>query len=536
MEVVLARIDRVFSWRLTAPADCLTVAGNGMNPKPGSAEEEAQFQGLQKQLEQHFRSVFPERCTPRTVVVIPSLSIDAEILASITGVQHYEERMLCMLMLLRLPRTKVIYVTSEPIDPWIVDYFLSFLSGVPGSHARNRLTLLSCHDASQATVTEKVLSRPRLLQRLRNAIEDPAAAHMTCFTATGLERTLAVQLGIPLYACDPSLIDLGSKSGSREIFREAGILMPAGSERLRSEADIVAALAALKQADPTLRKAVIKLEEGASGEGNAVFRFANAPEQPELTEWIRNELPLRLEFVAAKEDWQSYLVKYCRMGGIVEAWVDGDDKRSPSVQCRIDPTGNIATISTHDQVLGGPSGQVFLGSTFPADEQYRLSIQSTGEKVSAVLKKHGALGRFAIDFVSIKKHDVWQHYAIEINLRKGGTTHPFLMLQFLTDGCYDRNTGLFHTPAGEARYYYASDNLKNPDYRRLTPHDLIDIAVEHDLHFHGASQQGVVFHLIGALAQYGKLGMLCVADSHEAAYKLYQNTVAVLDREALAEP
>ena len=28
----------------------------------------------------------------------------------------------------------------------------------------------------------------------------------------------------------------------------------------------------------------------------------------------------------------------------------------------------------------------------------------------------------------------WQHNAIEINLRKGGTTHPLLTLQFLTDG------------------------------------------------------------------------------------------------------
>lgn len=507
-----------------------------MDPKPGSAEEEARFQELQQSLERHFCAVFPERRTPRTVVVIPSLSIDAEILASITGVQHYEERMLCMLMLLRLPNTKVIYVTSEPIDPWVVDYFLSFLSGVPGRHARDRLTLLSCHDASAATVTEKVLSRPRLLQRLRDAIDDPNAAHMTCFTATGLERTLAVQLGIPLYACDPGLADLGSKSGSREMFRAADILMPAGSERLRSEAQIIDALAALKQQQPSLRKAVIKLEEGAGGEGNAVLRFDGWTGQQDLREWLRDELPRGLEFVAPDEDWRNYLAKYERMGGIVEAWVDGDDKRSPSVQCRIDPAGNIATISTHDQVLGGPSGQVFLGSTFPADEQYRLSIQAAGEKVSVVLKERGVLGRYAIDFVSVKTAQGWQHYAIEINLRKGGTTHPFLTLMFLTDGSYDATTGLFHTPLGEARYYYASDNLKNPDYCRLTPHDLIDIAVEHNLHFHGASQQGVVFHLIGALSQYGKLGVLCVGDSPEAAYKLYQDTVVILDREALAEP
>jgi hypothetical protein len=38
------------------------------------------------------------------------LSLDAEVL--ITGVHHYE-RMLCLLLLLRLPRTRIIYLTSS---------------------------------------------------------------------------------------------------------------------------------------------------------------------------------------------------------------------------------------------------------------------------------------------------------------------------------------------------------------------------------------------------------------------------------------
>ena len=50
-------------------------------------------------------------------------------------------------------------------------------------------------------------------------------------------------------------------------------------------------------------------------------------------------------------------------------------------------------------------------------------------------------GRFAIDFVVVRDDDgAWTPYAIELNLRKGGTTHPFLTLQFLTDGRYDPAT------------------------------------------------------------------------------------------------
>ena len=44
----------------------------------------------------------------------------------------------------------------------------------------------------------------------------------------------------------------------------------------------------------------------------------------------------------------------------------------------------------------------------------------------------------------------------------------------------------------------------------------------------------MVFHLIGALSEFGKLGVLCVGESIEASKQLYRDTVAVLDRAALA--
>ena len=192
----------------------------------------------------------------------------------------------------------------------------------------------------------------------------------------------------------------------------------------------------------------------------------------------------------------------------------------------------MTIISTHDQVLGGPSGQIFLGSTFPADARYSREIQEAGWRVAEVLQQRGVLGRFAIDFISVKREGRWEHSAIEINLRKGGTTHPYLMLQFLTDGTYNPESGLYYTPTGQLCYYYASDNLQSPAYKGLTPDDLVDISVDFGLHFDGATQQGVVFHLIGALSEYGKLGTVCIGDSRASAEKFYRDAVAVLDREA----
>ncbi len=502
-------------------------------PAPGSDQELGAFAELQQRLRPLFERVFPDPLEPRTVVVVPALSLDADVISKITGVQHYEERLLCMLLLLRLPRTKVIYITSTPLEPAIVDYYLGLLPGVPGLHARKRLTLMSCNDNSAATVTEKLLERPRLLERLSEAIGDPSAAHMSCFNVTEQERTLAVRLGIPVFGCDPELAHLGSKSGSRRVFRAAGIDMPDGHEGLRDEHDMVAALTDLKRRHAGLVRAAVKLEQGTSGEGNAVFTFDDAPEGSRLEDWIRGELPARLRMEDQNATWDEYRAKFAQMGGVVECWIEGEHKRSPSVQCRIDALDRVELISTHDQVLGGPSGQIFLGSTFPADEAYRLEIQDAGMAVGEVLRSHAALGRYGVDFVSVREGDRWKNYAIEINLRKGGTTHTFLILKLLTDGHYEAETGLFRTAQGAARFYYATDNLKNANYRRMTAEDLMDITVEHGLAFHAATQQGVFFHLIGALSGYGKLGLVCVARDIDAARKLYRETVDVLDAEAL---
>jgi hypothetical protein len=500
------------------------------SPPPGSDAELADFAALQERLAPQFQDVFPHREAPRTVVVVPSMTMDQDELLKLEGAHHYEERMLFMLMLLRLPRTRLIFVTSQAINPLIVDYYLHLLPGVPGEHARRRLLLFACHDASPTSLTQKLLDRPRLLERIRAEIPDPATAHMTCFNATPLERTLALRLGIPLYGCDPALAHLGTKSGSRSVFREAGVPMPPGHEDLRDLDDAADALAALARDHGPLRRAVVKLNDGFSGEGNALFDFEGAPSTG-LETWIRRELPHRLRFEAASETFEHYGEKYRQMGGVVEAFIEGAVKRSPSAQLRINPLGEIKIISTHDQVLGGPTGQIFLGCTFPAANPYRQSIQEAGLRVGEVLRQRGVLGRFGVDFVSVNAPQGWEHHAIEINLRKGGTTHPYMMLEFLIAGAFDPETGLYRTPSGQPRYYYASDNLKQEAYRGLMPHDLIDIAVYHDLHFDGAQQQGVVFHLLGALSQFGKLGVLCIGESRDTAQAYFAQTVSTLNRE-----
>lgn len=437
--------------------------------------------------------------------------------------------MLCLLMLLRMPRTNVIYVTSEPIHPTIIDYYLHLLPGVPGSHARKRLTLLDCDDGSSTPLTKKILDRPRLMDRIRESIPDPTTAHITCFNASDYERSLSVELEIPLYACDPALRDLGNKSRGRQLMVESGVAVPPGYEDLRDMSDVKDALTRFRVEYPQFERAVVKLNDGFSGEGNALVSLADAP-APLTALWLDDVFPMRLEFAGAGETFAGFSEKMSEMGGIVEAFIDSPAKRSPSVQCRIDPLGTVEVLSSHDQVLGGPHGQVYKGCRFPADDDYRLAIQAATHRVGRRLAAEGVIGRFSLDFMSVPAEDGWTHYGLELNIRKGGTTLPNLMLEFLTDGRYDPERGLYVTAGGGFRYYYASDNVEDTAYVGLTPDDLIDIAVTNGVHFDATRQTGVVFHLMGALSRYGKLGLVSIGETPAKSLDRHNQTVSILDR------
>lgn len=501
-------------------------------PTPGSAEEKKLFNDLQQSFHHQFENIFPDKLAPRTVVIIPSFTLDREILSKVKGIVHYEERMLCLLMLLRMPLTRIIYVTSIPVADVIIDYYLHLLPGITGYHARKRLTMVSCYDASLKPLTQKILERPRLLEQIRQSITDPSSAHLTCFNITALEKTLAVQLGIPLFGTDPELFYEGSKSGGRKIFRLCGVNLPDGFEDLKTRPDIVHALADLKRKYPSIRKAVLKMNDGFSGDGNAIYTYPDIPVDDAYENNLDAALSQCLQTVAKDVTQKLFFEKFNAMGGVAEEFIDGERKTSPSVQCIIGPDKQIEIASTHDQLLGGNDDQVFLGAIFPADKQYSVSIAAEGKKIAKVLADKGALGRFAIDFISVKQVDnVWKHYAIEINLRKGGTTHPFLMLQFLTDGKYDADTGDYTTASGNKRFYFASDNVSSEKYIGLTPPDLIDIAMFHSLMYDGAIQEGVMFHLLGALSELGKLGLVCIGSTPQIAKDYYDKVISVLDKE-----
>jgi hypothetical protein len=464
---------------------------------------------------------------PSTTVVVPSLTLDQAELTKLTGASFYEERLLFLLIRLRNPRAHMVYVTSEPVHPDIIDYLLQHLLGVPANHARGRLTMLCAHDSSPRPLTEKILERPRLIERIRVAVRTPERAYLSVFNSTPLERKLAVLLGIPLNGVDPALTSLGTKSGSRQVFREAGVAHPAGFEDLTDEASAIEALGELRRIRPGIRRAVIKLNDGFSGEGNAIFRYP----RPKSRQALQAAMA-RLEFVASGEEREGFFRKFGLAGGIVEEFLEGTESRSPSAQLRISPDGQVMPLSTHDQLLGGPGGQIFLGCRFPADESYRAEIQAAGIRIGEVLASRGVVSRYGVDFLATREAtEPWRISAVEINLRLGGTTHPFLALRFLCGGSLDAATGLYHSASGRVKYYRATDNLHSPRYRGLLPQDLIEIVTFNQLNFDYRTESGVVFHMIGAVSEFGKLGLTAIGNSPAEVDAIYARTLEVLEAE-----
>jgi hypothetical protein len=491
---------------------------------------QARFEELQGRLVDLWDSMHEMTPDPQTIVVVPSLSLEL-LEGSGLVMAPYEERYLFLLFLLRQPLARMIYVTSEPIHPSVVDYYLSLVPDVPQSHARRRLFTVPVLDRSSKPLSAKLLERPRLLERIRALIPDRRRAHLVPFLTTDLERDLAVHLGIPMYGADPKFFDFGTKSGGRRLFAEEGVPHPAGIEDLRSIDDVVDAVVAMRAAKPAIGQVLVKLNEGVSGDGNALVELSALPAPGGDGERDAVEQAVRaMQLEATGTPHAVYEAALAARGGVVEERIIGREFTSPSVQMRASPLGELELLSTHDQLLGGPSGQAYLGCVFPANREYAALITQEAAKVGRRLVREGVLGRFALDFVAVRnERDEWEAYAIEVNLRKGGTTHPFLTLQYLTDGVYDPEGATFTVQSGRAKFLVASDHVDSPDFRGLTPDDVFDLAVRHGLHYNPLTETGVVFHMLSALASDGHLGLTAIGDSHEQARELFDATVGVLE-------
>ncbi|MEU8386335.1 peptide ligase PGM1-related protein, partial [Streptosporangium sp. NPDC048865] len=393
--------------------------------------------------------------------------------------------------------------------------YLGFLDDP--DEARTRLQMISLDDPDTCPLTGALLRRPDVIERVRAAVGgNGRAAWMVPFVVSEYEERLAGILSLPIYGPATSLAHLGSKSGGRAIGDEAGVPLVRGFGDLRSLIEVEHAARALS---PT-GKLMVKLNNSYSGLGNAIV--------------TKDDRPLAscpTSFSAADESWTTFAEKVAERGAVIEEFIEDRPLYSPSALARITPGGSYDVVATHEQILGGPNGDVYQGCTFPARQEYRAELGAHAERIARILAGRGVVGLFGIDFFAVKTDGGYRTLMCEINLRIGGTTHPFGAALLTTGGSYDPETGtLVH--AGRPKHYVATDNCAAPALRGRAPGEVVKLVHDEGLGFDRERRTGNVLHMLGGLPKYGKLGFTSIGDSAEEAAELHRRTLVTLRQSA----
>ncbi|MET0740734.1 MAG: peptide ligase PGM1-related protein, partial [Candidatus Nanopelagicales bacterium] len=141
-----------------------------------------------------------------------------------------------------------------------------------------------------------------------------------------------------------------------------------------------------------------------------------------------------------------------------------------------------------------------------------------GERLAAA----GVTGRASIDFAAAREGaGRWAVYALEVNLRKGGTTHPYAALRNLVPGRYDPRAGTWVARDGSPRAYVCTDNLLDPSWIGMEPSAFFDAVTTGGCRFDHRTGTGVVLHMLSGLGIDGRIGLTAIAGTPDLAQALF---------------
>jgi len=410
----------------------------------------------------------------------------------------HEERHLMMLNLLKNTTCRIIFVISSPLEADIIRYRLYvYAQSYDDPTAEQRLILLDANDSSNRALTEKILENEELMKKMRNHIRNPDKAIMLSYICNPLDEKLRDKLGIKhWFGSAPS--SWGTKSGSRQIFKESGVpiadgLMEAAYEEERLENEILAL-----QRKTGAKRIIVKVDDGAGGYGNVVLNFTSLSGQASMED-VKRILRSSVEELLP---FKSFLEQLVECGVIIEQMIDpkgkDDLQTTPSVQLYIADLDKVQVLSSHEQVM---EGCFYLGCRYPASIDYLDRITAYGKSAGETLARKGVRGFCGVDFLATKTEGSdWDIIALEINLRLCATTFAYFSLLTVVD----------ENLVNKKHYIHLDEVVLS---KQFTVPELIHELEKNNLHYDWNKGKGILFSTLSTLHKENEVGLICIGDS-----------------------
>ena len=329
--------------------------------------------------------------SPRCIVHLPSLSLSQE--QRITS-EHFLTRQfsqLARLCDLRNPLISIIFISPLQIPPDLLGYFLSIMHVRGVKDPKFRLKVIVPENLHRLpghfSLAQALLASPIAYKRLEIAVSGQKA-YLVPYRVGSDEQDISVKLKVPILGPTADCCQqCSTKIGARELFAEADMNVAPGAcvkptydwkkensqNAIQSKKrEIAAKLVSLVKENPFVRKWVFKINNEYDSRGHATIDLKKIEPLEDVAKRVESlitpqESNNEQTVISALEEgllenfvqihnkevfptWDSYSKQFSKVGGVIEAfpeWVVG----SPSANVFVDPLGNIAIQSTHEQIF-----------------------------------------------------------------------------------------------------------------------------------------------------------------------------------------
>ncbi|MCK9893727.1 peptide ligase PGM1-related protein [Frankia sp. AgB32] len=446
-----------------------------------------------------------------TKIVLYSFNFAEKLLREVSYLRFSAERGLCYLEELRREDLQLVLITSTEVSQAALDYHFREIFGFSEAQipsATSRLRLLSPALREGWPLDASVLADAEVMSALTSIAESSRSTSIVNFMATPTSDQIAVILGATIEEHGAAIAaETGSKLGGKSLLKRAGVRVPEGPTTLLiEEGSVLAEIGRI-----AARSAVVKLNSAhwTAGVGNMVVPVEDVRRGGGLFEAAQT---VRLSA-------ENFRRELAAEGAVVEEYVD-DVVASPSGLGHINADGTVDIGPTHEQIL--VSGQ-YWGCRFPAEEGWRSSVLAATDRVGKTLADSGVRGTFGIDFVVAGDGGL---FAVEVNLRKVGTTHVVRYIekvvgaQIETDGQLRRDGG--------PDVFYVNGRMQEAALLGTAGETVLDLLRKECLLYRRESGEGVLLHCLGALPACGYLELTAIAASRARAAGLIQAAQGVV--------